>query len=150
MIFVKSYNSGKEGNRLEEIKTTNMTDEMGSVRITDEVVAIIAGIAATEVQGVAGMSGGIAGGIAEMLGRKNLSKGVKVEVGEKEAAIDLYIIVEYGWRIPDIAWEIQEKVKKAVETMTGLDVIEVNIHVQGVNIEKEHKKENIEEVPRVK
>lgn len=135
---------------MEEIKTTNMTDEMGSVRITDEVVAIIAGIAATEVQGVAGMSGGIAGGIAEMLGRKNLSKGVKVEVGEKEAAIDLFIIVEYGWRIPDIAWEIQEKVKKAVETMTGLDVIEVNIHVQGVNFEKEHKKENIEEAPRVK
>jgi uncharacterized alkaline shock family protein YloU len=69
--------------------------EMGSIKITDEVVAIIAGIAATEVPGVFGMSGGIAGGIAEALGRKNLSKGVKVEVGEKEAAIDLYIIVEF-------------------------------------------------------
>ncbi|MDP4092056.1 MAG: Asp23/Gls24 family envelope stress response protein [Bacillota bacterium] len=122
---------------------------MGSIRITDEVVAIISGIAATEVSGVAGMSGGIAGGIAEMLGRKNLSKGVKVEVGEKEAAIDLYIIVEYGYRIPDIAWEIQEKVKKSVETMTGLNVVEVNIHVQGVNIEKD-KRDSSEDIPRVK
>jgi len=134
---------------LEEINT-NTTEEMGTVKITDEVVAIIAGIAATEVPGVAGMSGGIAGGIAEMLGRKNLSKGVKVEVGEKEAAIDLFIIVDYGCRIPDIAWEIQEKVKKSVETMTGLNVIEVNIHVQGVNIEKEHKKEGSEELQKLK
>lgn len=124
--------------------------DMGNIKISDEVVAIIAGIAAMEVPGVAGMSGGIAGGIAEMLGRKNLSKGVKVEVGEREAAVDLYIIVEYGCRIPDISWEIQEKVKKAIETMTGLNVIEVNIHVQGVNIEKEFKKENVEEAPKLK
>ncbi len=125
-------------------------DELGSIKISEEVVAIIAGLAATEVPGVAGMSGGIAGGIAEMLGRKNLSKGVKVEVGEKEAAIDLYIIVEFGCRIPDVSWEIQEKVKKSVETMTGLEVVEVNIHIQGVNIEKDHKKETQEESPRVK
>jgi uncharacterized alkaline shock family protein YloU len=85
-----------------------------------------------------------------MLGRKNLSKGVKVEVGEREAAIDLYIIVEYGCRIPEVAWNIQEKVKRSVETMTGLNVIEVNIHIQGVNIEKEHKKEIIEDLPKVK
>lgn len=125
-------------------------DELGSIKISEEVVAIVAGLAATEVPGVAGMSGGIAGGIAEMLGRKNLSKGVKVEVGEKEAAIDLYIIVEFGCRIPDVSWEIQEKVKKSVETMTGLEVVEVNIHIQGVNIEKDHKKETQEESPRVK
>lgn len=127
----------------------NVLDDLGAVKISDEVVAIIAGIAATEVPGVAGMSGSIAGGIAEILGRKNLSKGVKVEVGEKEAAIDLYIIIEYGCRIPDVAWEIQEKVKKSVETMTGLNVIEVNIHIQGVYIEKD-KKEAGEEVLRVK
>ena len=89
------------------------------------------------------MSGGLVGDVAEILGRKNLTKGVKVEVGEKEAAIDLYIIVEYGYRIPEIAWEIQEKVKQAVESMTGLTVVEVNIHVQGVNIAKD-KKENEE------
>jgi uncharacterized alkaline shock family protein YloU len=134
---------------LEEITQAVVSDK-GAIKISEEVVAIIAGIAATEVAGVAGMSGGIAGGIAEMLGRKNLSKGVKVEVGEKEAAIDLYIIVEYGCRIPDVAWEIQEKVKKAVQTMTGLDVVEVNIHIQGVNIEKDHKKESTDENARVK
>lgn len=134
---------------MEEISQENIID-MGSVKISEEVVAIIAGIAAMDVLGVAGMSGGIAGGIAEILGRKNLSKGVKVEVGDREAAIDLYIIVEYGCRIPDVSWDIQEKVKSAVESMTGLSVIEVNIHVQGVNIEKDQKKEPTEEVIRVK
>lgn len=122
--------------------------EYGQIKIADEVVGIIAGLAATEVDGVAGMSGGIAGGITEMLGRKNLSKGVKVEVGEKEAAIDLYIIVEYGAKIPEVAWNIQENVKKAVESMTGLNVIEVNINVQGVNIEKEQS--DVEQQVRVK
>lgn len=116
--------------------------DYGQIKIADEVVGIIAGLAATEVSGVAGMSGGLAGGIAEMLGRKNLSKGVKVEVGERETAIDLYIIVEYGAKIPEVAWEIQESVKNAVETMTGLNVVEVNINVQGVNIEKESKEED--------
>lgn len=106
--------------------------EIGSIRIADEVVAVIAGLAATEIKGVAGMSGGLAGGIAEILGRKNLSKGVKVEVGEKEAAIDLFCIVEFGVRIPDIATKIQESVKKAIESMTGLMVVEVNVHIQGV------------------
>jgi uncharacterized alkaline shock family protein YloU len=134
---------------VEEIDQS-LVDGMGAVKISDEVIAIIAGVAATEVPGVAGMSGGIAGEIAGMLGRKNLAKGVKVEVGEKEAAIDLYIIVEYGFRIPDVAWTIQEKVKKAVESMSGLNVVEVNIHVQGVNIDKEHKKETPEEPVRVK
>ena len=117
------------------------TEEYGKVTFADEVVAIIAGLAATEIPGVAAMSGGIAGGIVEKLGRKNLSKGVKVEVGEKETAIDLYIIVDYGVRIPELAWNVQENVKKAVETMTGLSVIEVNIHIQGVNFEKEPKTE---------
>jgi uncharacterized alkaline shock family protein YloU len=107
-------------------------EEVGTVKISDDVVSIISGIAATEVKGVIGMSGGIAGGIAELLGRKNQSKGVKVAIGEKEVNIDLHIIVEYGVKIPEVAWEIQDKVKKAVETMTGLNVVEVNIHVQGV------------------
>lgn len=106
--------------------------DSGSLRIADDVVAIIAGLAATEVEGVAGMSGGIAGGIAEMLGRKNLSKGVKVEVGETETAVDIFVIVEFGIRIPDVALKIQENVKKAIETMTGLKVVEINVHVQGV------------------
>lgn len=116
--------------------------QYGQIKIADEVVGIIAGLAATEIEGVAGMSGGLAGGIAEMLGRKNLSKGVKVEVGERETAIDLYIIVEYGVEIPTVSWKIQESVKTAIETMTGLNVVEVNINIQGVNIEKETKTED--------
>lgn len=116
------------------------SNEVEGVKIADEVVAIVAGIEASDVPGVAGMSGGFAGGIAEILGKRNLSKGVKVEVGEKETSIDINIIVEYGVRIPDVAWEIQNRVKKAVETMTGLKVLQVNIHVQGVNIEKDSLK----------
>ena len=111
-----------------------LTEEMGGVKIADEVVAIIAGIAATEVVGVAGMSGGIAGGIAEMLGRKNLAKGVKVEVGEKEAAIDLYIIVEYGTKISVIANNIIQKIKYNVENYTGLKVNSITVNVQGVRV----------------
>ena len=114
-------------------------NSLGSIRIADEVVSIIAGLAATEVEGIAGMSGGIAGGIAEMLGRRNFAKGVKVEVGEKEAAVDLYIIVKYGVRIPDVALAAQENVKQAIETMTGLSVVEVNIHVQGVGFPEDEK-----------
>ncbi|TCS79289.1 Asp23/Gls24 family envelope stress response protein [Pectinatus cerevisiiphilus] len=122
---------------------------LGVIRIADEVVSIIAGLAATEIEGVDGMSGGLVGGIAEMLGRKNFSKGVKVEVGEQEAAVDLYLIVKYGVRIPDLALLVQENVKKAVETMTGLHVVEVNIHVQGVGLPPEAQEEK-EEVVRVR
>ncbi|NLA10723.1 MAG: Asp23/Gls24 family envelope stress response protein [Firmicutes bacterium] len=119
--------------------------ELGAIRIADEVVAIIAGLAATEVEGVAAMSGGFAGGIAEVLGRRNLSKGVKVEVGVEEAKVDLHIIVEYGNRIPDVAWSIQENVKKAIEQMTGLRVLQVNVHVQGVNFPTKGKEEETDE-----
>lgn len=114
---------------------------LGSIRIADEVVKVIAGLAAIEIKGVAGMSGGLVGGIAEMLGRKNLSKGIKVEVGEKEAAVDLYVIMDYGIRIPDVAAEIQESVKNAIERMTGLVVVEVNINVQGVTFASEAREE---------
>lgn len=125
----------------------NETVDYGSVKIANEVVAVIAGLAATEVDGVAGMSGGITGDLTEMLGMKNLSKGVKVEVGEKEAAIDLFVVMEYGSKISDAAKEIQENVKTTVETMTGLDVVEINVHVQGINIPNESE---IEIEPRVK
>ncbi len=115
---------------------------LGSIRIADEVVKVIAGLAAMEIKGVTGMSGGLVGGIADMLGRKNLSKGIKVEVGEKEAAIDLYVVMDYGVRIPDVAAEIQESVKKAVEFMTGLVAVEVNVNVQGVAFASEVKEED--------
>ncbi|AGB40517.1 hypothetical protein Halha_0543 [Halobacteroides halobius DSM 5150] len=121
---------------------------IGAIRIANEVVSIIAGLAATEVEGVAGMSSGLAGGIAEMLGRKNLSKGVEVEVGETETAIDLYVIMQYGVEIPEVAWQIQDNVKQGIETMTGLDVVEVNVHVQGVSFQDEEEEEEVIEEPQ--
>lgn len=127
-----------------ENEVVKKDDQIGSIRIADEVVGIIAGLAATKIDGIAGMSGGLVGGIAELLGRKNFTKGVKVEVGERETAVDLYIIVKYGVRIPDIALETQEKVKEAIEAMTGLSVVEVNVHVQGVDF-PEDKVEEVDE-----
>ncbi len=113
-----------------------LSTDTNEIKIADDVVAVIAGVAVAEVPGVAEMAGGFAGGITEVLsGKKNLAKGIKVEVGEKDTKIDVNIIVEYGVRIPDVAFEIQNRVKKAVETMTGLNVVEVNVHVQGVNTE---------------
>ena len=116
------------------------------IRIADDVVSVIAGVAVSEVPGVAGMAGGFAGGISEVLsGKKNLSKGIKVEVGEKETKIDVNIIVEYGTRIPDVAFEIQNRVKKAVETMTGLKVVAVNVHVQGVSTDVAEEEKQVQE-----
>lgn len=121
----------------------NQTED--SIKIADDVVAVIAGKAVSEVQGVASMAGGFAGGITEVLsGKKNLGKGIKVEVGDKDTKIDVNIIVEYGTRIPDIAFEIQNRVKKAVENMTGLKVLEVNVHVQGVHTSGEETSAEIE------
>lgn len=112
-------------------------ENLGSLKVTDDVIAIIAGLAAVEVEGVYSMSGGLTGGIAEVLGIKNLSKGIKVETKEDNIFINIYIIAEFGARIPEVAWNIQEKVKKTVERMTGMRVMEANIHVQSVNIPKE-------------
>jgi uncharacterized alkaline shock family protein YloU len=134
----------------EEHTSKLLPSEYGTIRIADEVVSIIAGLAATEIEGVASMSGGIAGGIAEALGRKNFSKGVKVEVGEEEAAIDLFVIVKFGSRIPDVAWQIQENVKKAVENMTGLKVVKVNVHVQGVSFPKTIEEEEERDIKKLK
>jgi len=125
----ENQNQGEVGELEEEIKTENE-----GIQISNDVVAVIAGVAVSEVPGVAGMAGGFAGGISEVLsGKKNLAKGIKVEVTQTQAKIDVNIIVEYGSRIPDVAFEIQNRVKKAVESMTGLKVEEVNVHVQGVN-----------------
>lgn len=142
VLFMEEEN--KVTNESEEITITEST-ESNEIKIADDVVAVIAGVAVSEVPGVAEMAGGFAGGITEVLsGKKNLAKGIKVEVGEKETKIDVNIIVEYGVRIPDVAFEIQNRVKKAVETMTGLKVIEVNVHVQGVSTETEET-QNTEE-----
>ncbi len=125
-----------------EITVENSEGETSNIQIADDVVAIIAGKAVSEAPGVFAMAGGFAGGISEVLsGKKNLSKGIKVDVGEKETKIDVNIIVEYGSRIPDIAFDIQNRVKTAVEGMTGLKVVAVNVHVQGVNTESTDQKE---------
>lgn len=138
----------QEENKVEVVnEEITISGDNNEIKIADDVVAVIAGVAVSEVSGVAGMAGGFAGGITEVLsGKKNLAKGIKVEVGEKDTKIDVNIIVEYGVRIPDVAFEIQSRVKKAVETMTGLNVVEVNVHVQGVNTEaKEEETQKVEE-----
>lgn len=120
------------------VTTEETEDKIGNVKISVEVISTVAGIATAEIDGVAGMSGSVVGGIAEILGgKKNKGKGVKVEVTENKTVIDLYIIVDYGVRIPEIAWEVQENVKNSVESMTGMTVEKVNIHVEGVSFEKE-------------
>ena len=139
----------EENQNLENVEVMEnegeVTLENTSIKIADDVIAVIAGAAASEVPGVASMSGGFAGGISEVFsGKKNLAKGIKVEAGEKETKIDVSIVVEYGVRIPDVAFEIQNRVKKAVEGMTGLKVVEVNVHIQGVNTEVNTENENIE------
>ena len=117
--------------------TENTAEEKGNIKISEEVVATIAGIAASEINGVAGMCGSLAGGIAGLLsGKKSPSKGVKVAISETSVTVDLYIVVEYGVRIPELAWELQENVKNNIESMTGLEVSKVNIHVDGVSFEK--------------
>lgn len=136
-------NQNKETIEINEIQEIEENSE--GIKIANDVIAVIAGVAVSEVPGVASMSGGFAGGISEVLsGKKNLSKGIKVDADEKEVKIDVNIIVEYGSRIPDVAFEIQNRVKKSVENMTGLKVTEVNVHVQGVKTEKENDGENIE------
>lgn len=122
-------------------------DETGKVNISNEVIASIAGIAATEIEGVAGMAGGVASDIAHKLGvKKNPQKGVKVAVTGEGATIDLLIVVEFGVRIPELCWEIQENVKNSVESMTGTNVLSVNIFVEGVSFEKQKKAPKPEEI----
>ncbi|TCS95032.1 Asp23/Gls24 family envelope stress response protein [Hazenella coriacea] len=110
--------------------------EGGIVRIADDVVAVIAGLAASRTKGIASMSAGITEGWAKKVSGKNLTKGVNVAVGKMEAAIDLRVVVEYGVHLRDVCYELQQKVKEAVETMTGLQVVEVNVKVEGVELKE--------------
>ena len=108
----------------------------GTIKYANEVIAIIAGVAASEIDGIAGMC--TSGGISDIIGRnRNITRGVKVEVGGEEASVELYIIVEYGSPIQKVASDVQENVRKAIETMTGLHVVNVDVHVQGVSFERE-------------
>ena len=107
---------------------------MGEVQIADEVVAIIAGLAATEVEGVASMAGNITNELVGKLGMKNLSRGVKVAVSENEVTVELSLNMAYGYSIPKTSAKVHERVKSAIENMTGLSVSEVNIHIAGVDM----------------
>ena len=116
---------------------TIKTDEnLGEIKIADEVVAIIAGLAATEVEGVDSMAGNITNELVGKLGMKNLSKGVKVDVTEEHVSVDLSLNIRYGYNIPAVSEQVQEKVSTAIENMTGLTVLDVNIKIAGVNMEE--------------
>jgi uncharacterized alkaline shock family protein YloU len=110
------------------------SDEVGDVRVADEVVAIIAGLAATEVEGVSSMAGNITNEIVSKLGMKNLSKGIMIEVVENEVKVDVAINVAYGYQIPDVSTKVQDKVQSAIENMTGLKVAVVNVRIAGVDM----------------
>lgn len=112
-------------------------ENIGSVKIADDVVAMIAGIAATEIEGVAAMAGNITNELMSKVGVKSLKKGVKVDVIEKVVAVDLALIMEYGYNIPATSQKVQDKVKNAIENMTGLEVSDVNIRIAGVNMQKD-------------
>jgi Uncharacterized protein conserved in bacteria len=135
-----------------QVMTDVQVTENGKVVFAPDVVATIANLAASEVEGVTGLGGGFADSITSILGgKKSLTKGVRVEVGNEEAAVDMSINVKYGCKIQEVSATVQQEVKKAIELMTGLRVVEVNVFVQSVTfeVEKNDKKKN-EEVPRVK
>ncbi len=129
------------GNIVAELESRNThkvyeKDKIGEVQIADEVVAIIAGLAATEVEGVDSMAGNITNELVGRLGMKNLSKGVKVDVTEEHVSVDLSLNIKYGYNIPTVSEKVQDKVKSAIENMTGLNVLDVNIKIASVNMEE--------------
>ena len=114
----------------------------GTITYASEVISTIAGVAANEIEGIAGMC--ISGGLSDIIGRnRNATRGVKVEIGSEEASFDLYVIVEYGQPIQKVCHDVQENVRKAIESMTGLHVVRVDVHVQGVSFEKEKQQTEI-------
>ena len=128
----------------EKILNTNI-DNDGNISISNDVIATISAIAAKSVEGVSGMVSSLTGGFAELLGKKNPSKGVKVTISGKDVKIDMFVVVEYGVKIPDVAWEIQGKTKNEVEAMTGLNVTAVNVNIEGVNTASVEKTEEATE-----
>lgn len=116
----------------------------GQIQIADEVIAIIAGTACLEIEGVAGMVGNFAGGIIEKLGKKNFAKGVTVTVENNEVTVLLSLMIKFNYKIQDVTVEVQKRVKTAIETMTGLTTVAVNINVVGLEFEKEKQKSAVE------
>ncbi len=109
-------------------------ENIGSVRIADEVVAMIASLAATEVDGVSSMVGNITNELMSKVGMKNLTRGVRVDVQGSNVKVELAVLMEYGYNIPGTSQKVQERVKNAIENMTGLNVTDVNIRITGINM----------------
>ncbi len=134
----------KKEEKVEVTENTNNLEIATNLNISEDVIGIIAGLAASEVDGVAGMTLGFVDGINQILGsNKKYSKGVKIELDGKKVSIDLYVNVKYGVKIPDVAWSVQNSVKNSVETMTGLEVSNVNINVQGIIFDKKEKEKAV-------
>ena len=110
------------------------SDESGEIKVADEVVAIIAGLAATEVEGVSSMAGNITNEIVSRLGMKNLSKGIQIEIADNEVVVDVALNIAYGYSIPEVSTKVQEKVKSAIEPMTGLSVATINVRIASVDM----------------
>ena len=126
---------------MNEVDTNMESIQGGKIVFAEDVVATIAFLAASEVDGVHAMIGTTMEGLSEKLGKKNYTKGVKVEVGSEECACDITIVIKYGYRIQAVAQKVQEEIKNAIETMTGLKVVEVNVNVNGIYFEPEPKPE---------
>ena len=110
------------------------SDELGEVKVADEVLAIIAGLAATEVEGVSSMAGNITNEIVSKLGMKNLSKGIVVELLDDESKVDVAINIAYGYSIPEVSAKVQDKVKTTIESMTGIEVAVINVRIASVDM----------------
>ncbi len=118
----------------------------GSIRISEDAIAGIVSMVAAQIKGISAMSGSMTSGLTEMLGKKSLTKGVKVELNDQDVIIALYIFVEYGVKIPKLALEIQNQVRDSIQSMTGLRVKEVNIYVQGVTFDHTEPAEEVEDI----
>ncbi len=117
----------------------------GSIKISEEVIETIASVAVSEIDGVCSVGAGLVDGIARRLGKKQLSSGIKALVNEETVTVDINIVVRYGARIPEVAWNVQDAVKKEIELMTGLKAEKVNVRVVGIDIPQEEEKEDTTE-----
>ncbi len=120
-----------------KIYTLNGDNDLGSVQIADDVVGIIAGLAATELDGVSAMAGNITNEIMSKVGYKSLTKGVKTDIADGKVSVELALTMDYGYNIPDTCAKVQDKVKSTIENMTGLTVTDVNIRIAGVDMKKD-------------
>lgn len=111
-------------------------EEIGNVKVSDEVIMVIAGLAATEVEGVTSISGNITNEVISKAGAKSLSKGVRISFDEDKVQVDISVTLDYGYSIPKVSALIQERIKNTIENMTGLSVTNVNVRIAGVNIDK--------------